>query len=292
MSGMDFGVRAHDFGKLPLAELAARIAASGASYVQLAFAKALAEPVLGPGSLSPGLGRIVRREFASRGLDIAVLGCYFNMGHPDPALRSSGADHFREHLRFAADFGCRIVATETGSVRADYGEDPENGGERAFCVFMKTLEPLVEEAERTGSLVCIEPVAKHIVNSPKRAARVFNETGSRSLGAVFDPVNLLATENLADQRRIVEECFELWGDRMMVLHAKDCAAEGGKLKVVPPGRGTLDFPFLAKLFSARKPMAHVIIESCSPADLGESARRLRDWFPQWNLRGPACSNSR
>lgn len=292
MSGMGFGVRAHDFGRLPLPELAARIATSGASYVQLAFAKALAEPILGPGSLSPGLGRHVRRELASRGLDVAVLGCYFNMGHPDPAARSGGADHFLEHLRFAADFGCRIVATETGSLRSDYGEDPENGGERAFSVFMKTLGPLVAEAERAGSLVCIEPVAGHIVNSPRRAARVFEATGSRSLQAVFDPVNLLTPENLADQRRIVEECFELWGDRMMVLHVKDCVAEGGKLKVVPPGRGVLDFPFLAKLFAARKPMAYAIIENCAPADLGESLLRLRDWFPSWDSRGPACSNSR
>jgi len=278
VSGMNFGVRAHDFGRLPLPGLAARIAASGASYVQLAFAKALADPVLGPGSLSPGLGRSVRREFASRGLDIAVLGCYFNMGHPDPAVRSDGADYFREHLRFAADFGCRIVATETGSVRADYGEDPENGGERAFSVFMKTLEPLAEEAERTGSLVCIEPVAGHIVNSPKRAARVFEEAGARNLQAGFDPVNLLTPENLPGQRRIVEECFELWGDRMMVLHVKDCVVEGGDVKVVPPGRGVLDLPFLAKLFAARKPLAYVIIENCAPADLGESVRRLGDCF--------------
>jgi len=278
VNGLAFGVRAHDFGKLPLPELAARIAASGATYVQLAFAKALSDPVLGPGSLRAGLGGQVRREFASRGLDIAVLGCYFNMGHPDPAERSSGAGFFREHLEAAADFGCRIVATETGSLRADYGKDPENGGERAFAVFMRTLEPLVEEAERAGAFVCIEPVAGHIVNSPGRAARVFAEMGSRSLKAVFDPVNLLTPENLPGQRGILEECIELWGDRIMVLHAKDCVPEGGDMKVVPPGEGVLDYPFLAKLLAARKPIAHVIIENCAPSALARSVSRLGAFF--------------
>ena len=81
---MRIGVRAHDFGKLPAEELAARISARGLSCVQLALSKAIAGIDLKPGELNPGMAFHIGQAFHRHGLQIAVLGCYINPIHPDP----------------------------------------------------------------------------------------------------------------------------------------------------------------------------------------------------------------
>ena len=129
---LTLGARAHDFGKLPVDQLAEKIAAKGLTSVQLALAKAIDGIVSDTGGLSPGLATHVRDAFQRHGVRIAVLGCYVNLVHPDFAERSKLLARFKEHLRFARDFGCSVVATETASLNADWSPHPDNGGEAAF----------------------------------------------------------------------------------------------------------------------------------------------------------------
>ena len=65
-----FGLRAHDFGTFPPAELAARIASSGATCVQLALAKAFPGGHLMPAEFGDtGLANI-RSAFAAQGIQV------------------------------------------------------------------------------------------------------------------------------------------------------------------------------------------------------------------------------
>ena len=129
---LTLGARAHDFGKLPADQLAEKIAAKGLTSVQLALAKAIDGINSDTGGLSPGLATHVRDAFQRHGVRIAVLGCYVNLVHPDLAERRQLLTRFKEHLRFARDFGCSVVATETASLNADWSPHPDNGGEAAF----------------------------------------------------------------------------------------------------------------------------------------------------------------
>ena len=128
------GVRPTTSGKLPADELARRIADSGLTCVQLAVNKAIAGADLKPGrgDLNPGLAWHIGEAFSRHRLQIAVLGCYINLSHPDPAARAPLLSYFKEHLRYARDFGCGIVATETGSLNPDWSFHPENRGDRGF----------------------------------------------------------------------------------------------------------------------------------------------------------------
>ena len=111
---LEYGVRGHDFGRMTALELGEAIAARGIAWVQLALAKALTTPDCRTGNLSPGLAKRIAGDLGRSGVGIAVLGCYINPVDEDAGAREAGLARFREHLRYARDFGCPLVATETG----------------------------------------------------------------------------------------------------------------------------------------------------------------------------------
>ena len=145
---------------------------------QLAINKAIAGLDLNPGDLSPGLAFHIGDAFRSARVQIAVLGCYVNPIHPDPATRAMLLDWFKEHLRHARDFGCGIVALESGSLNADDSSHPGNHGEDAFQQSLASLSELVREAERFGVVVGIEGVASHVISTPVKMRRMFDAIAS------------------------------------------------------------------------------------------------------------------
>ena len=276
---MRLGVRAHDFGKLPVEELAERIAGKGFSCVQLAPPKAITgfDPDLG--RLSPGFACHVKEAFQRHHLQIAVLGCYINLADPDVRQRQRQLDRFKEYLRHARDFGCSVVGTETGSVNPDFSFHPANRSEEAFQIVLGSVRELVEEAERFGVGVGIEGVERYVISDPPRIRRLIDGIGSNNLQIIFDPVNLLSVENYRRQDAIIKESFELFGDRIAILHAKDFVVDGGSLRSVLSGRGMLHYGLLTDLIKARKPDISILMEDTDPETVEDGVRFLRGFFP-------------
>ena len=267
------GVRAHDFGCLPAGELAAKIAAKHLVCTQLALGKAIAGLNLKPGALNPGLAFEIGRAFQEHGVQIAVLGCYVNPIHPDPATRKSLLGLFKEHLRYARDFGNGLVALETGSVNADYSPHPENHSETAFQQSLASIAELVAEAEHFGVIVGIEAVASHVVSTPQKMRRMLDTVASNNLQVVFDPVNLLSLDNYHAQERVIGESLELFGDRIAVIHAKDFVVENGLFKSASAGLGKLRHDLVMKFAVAQKPGIGILLE-----DTNEQAAQDRRQF--------------
>jgi len=271
---MRIGVRAHDFGKLPAAVLAERIARKGLSCVQLTLHEAIEGIESVRGRMSPGFAYAISDAFRRRNIQIAVLSCYINPIHPDPAERRAGIDLFKEHLRFVRDFGCGVVATETGSLNPDFSFHPGNHSEESFQLMLRSLGEMVEEAEKFGATVAVEGVVNFVASDPKRIRRMLDSISSRNLQVLFDPVNLLNVENHGERTRIIEDSFELFGDRIVALHAKDFRIENGRMASVPLGEGLMDYGLLLRLLKVRKPLMNVIVEDTNPATITRSMRHL------------------
>lgn len=275
---MNIGIRAHDFGKMPAEDLAAKVAAHGFTSIQLALAKALEGINTETGCQSPGLAYFLRDTFRKKGIRIAVLGCYINPIHPDREERKRQLVRFKEHIRFARDFGCSIVATETGSCNADFSFHPDNHSDAAFKLLQESVEEMVAEAEKFGVLVGIEPVTSHTVFSSRRMRELLDAIPSNHLQAVFDPVNLITFENHREQENIIKEAFELFGDRMVAVHAKDFGIEGGKKQWARAGTGLLNYPLLLELLKARKPYVDILLEDTRGEGTEQSRRFLQNLY--------------
>ena len=126
---------------------------------------------------------------------------------------------------------------------------------------MRNLEPVVECAEHYGITMAIEPVWNHIVYSADRAVEVLRGIGSRNLRIIFDPVNLLSTENADDRERLLGDAMDKLCDSIAMVHLKDFVRADGKLVSVAAGTGEMDYRAILSFLKARKPFIQATLEN-------------------------------
>jgi len=268
---LNLGIRAHDIENQTTIEgLVDEIVGKGLTAVQLAVGKSFNEFNTSPGSFSPGYARRIGDEFRKKDLQIAILGCYIHMIHPDLAQRQQELERFKEHVRFARDFGCSIVGTETGNVSAEMGYNRENFQEQPFLDVVDSVRELVEEAEKFGVIVGIEGGINHPIHSPQTMKRLLDSIDSQNLQVIFDPANYLDPDNYERQEEVFQEAMDLFGDRIIAMHAKDFIIEDDWIKMVPVGTGLLNYDAIFKLIKPRKPFLNVLLEDTREPYLNDS----------------------
>lgn len=264
---MNIGVRGHDLNCNSIASLAQRMEELGLTYVQLALKKTVQDIELNDGCFSPALAYEMKRELDRHGVHIAVLGCYINPVHPDPEVRIAQHAMFREHIRFAKYLGADMIATETGSVTPDFSPHPGTHAEENYQDLLRAMRPLVEEAAAFGVTVGVEAVSNHTISTPRKMKRFLDDIGMPNVEVILDTVNLLTYENCDRHREIIDECFDLYGERIGVLHLKDFVKGDGRLCGVLPLQGELDYPYLFSLLRKKKPGIALLTEEVKEADL-------------------------
>ena len=245
------GIRLHDVNSrepagLQTLEARARTAREeGFSCVHLALSKCIKGVSFDDAALTEGLAAHVRRVFGREELDVAVLGCYLNLAHPDPEKIREFQSRYYGHLRVAALSGAGMVGTETGAPNAEYRLDANTHSDAALHTFMRNLEPVVERAEACGVTLAIEPVWNH----------------SPNLRIIFDPVNLLGTENADKREAVIGEAMDKLCDHIAMVHLKDFVRESGKLVSVAAGTGEMDYREILRFLKARKPYVQATLEN-------------------------------
>ncbi|HNZ94244.1 MAG TPA: sugar phosphate isomerase/epimerase family protein [Sphaerochaeta sp.] len=278
---MRFGVRAHDLGSFDTPEaLAAAVRTFGEHLpVQLAVAKSF--PSSGP--LDEAFALRIREAFDRQHVSIAVLGCYINPIHPDPAERERQLKRFEEHLALASILGAPMVGTETGSVRPDCSYHPDTAEPKHLETLYSSLDRLVEYAVKVGSVVAVEAVAKqNTICSIERMARLAERFDTPRLKIIYDPVNLIpwigipeadgsfrARPSLEAQRAFTDSALDAFGLRIAALHVKDFVLDehGFKIGNLPALEGVFDWPALLADLRSRKISVPALLENANPATL-------------------------
>ena len=264
---LQIGIRLHDVNTTrpaamqTLEERAKTARQEGFSCVHLALSKVIPGVAFDEAAMTEGLAMRVKRVFSKNELDVAVLGCYLNLAHPDPEKLKDIQSRYCAHLRVAALAGACMVGTETGAPNAAYQYEPACHGAAALDTFIRNLAPVAEEAEKRGVTLAIEPVWNHIVWNPDRALEVIRAIGSKNLRIIFDPVNLLSPENADDRARVIGEAMDKLCDRIAMVHLKDFVRENGKLKSVAAGTGEMDYSAILSFLKARKPYVMATLEN-------------------------------
>jgi sugar phosphate isomerase/epimerase len=224
----------------------------------------------------------LRDLFARNDVRVAVLGCYHNLATPDSEQLKVTQDIYKTHIRFASLLGCGMVGTETGAVNTEYKPCPENHTDKALAVFVKGLEPIIEYAEKMGVCVGVEPVWKHIMNTPERTAKVIDHFRSPNLRVILDPVNMLNAENECHANEIVDEMFDTLGDEIDVIHLKDYIVKDGNLVTRPVtlGEGRFDFSHLFGIIKKRKPFIDVLLEDSLPENVEASKAYVKKCYEE------------
>lgn len=276
----NIGIRAHDIEAENLQQLAAQVAAKGLSAIQLALAKSISTFSTSTGTLSPGYGQYVKSIFQQQDVHIAVLGCYINMIHPDLLERQQQLERFKEHIRYAREFGCSVVGTETGSVIPSLGYSEENFTEQSYAQVLKSVRELVAEAEKFGVIVGIEGGINHPIHTPRRMKRLLEDVQSPNLQVIYDPANFISIDNVHNQEVIIEEAIELFGDNIVIVHAKDFLIKNGEIVMVPVGTGQLNYDALFKQLKQRKPFVNILLENTRDPHIASSIQYLQHKYEE------------
>lgn len=264
---MQIGIRLHDVNTNCPQELqtmeqrAAKAREEGFSCVHLAYSKVIQGVTFDNAALNEGLAKYTKRVFESNGLDVAVLGCYLNLAHPDPKKLAEIKSKYYGHLRVAALAGACVVGTETGAPNAQYKLDANTHTQEALNTFIRNLADVVECAEHFGVSMAIEPVWNHIVYNADRAVEVLKAIQSPNLRIILDPVNLLSMENADNREAVFQDAMEKLCDDIAIVHLKDFVRRDGKLVSVAAGTGEMQYDNILRFLKARKPFIQATLEN-------------------------------
>ena len=274
---MQIGIRLHDAAPGTMEERVKIAHEQGFTCVHLALSKTVKEHSVDNSALTPGYATYLRKMFAKYDMDIAVLGCYLNLAHPDPEEIKKIQERYFAHLRFASILGCSVVGTETGAPNAEYRYEPACHTEEALETFIKNFTPVVRCAEKFGVIMAIEPVWSHIVYNSKQALKVLKAIDSPNLRIILDPVNLLSVENSEIREQVIGEAIEDLGEYTDVLHMKDFVIEGDRVVSSAPGTGVMKYDRILEFARKEKPYIQMTIEDSKPDNAEWSRKFLEEY---------------
>ena len=265
---MQIGIRAHDMEHVPIEQLVTNIANKGFKACQLALPKSITNVHTDVSAMTPGFALYLKRLFADAGVDVSVLGCYYNLADPNPENLKNTMEIYKAHIRFASLLGCGMVGTETGAVNSEYKFEEANHSKEALDIFVNNLREVVDYAEKMGVIVAIEPVATHIVSNAERARYVLDAINSPNLQIIFDPVNLITSDNYMKQNEVINSVFDILGKEIACIHSKDFIVEkNGSIKQCITGDGLLDYDLILNWIKINKPYIHVLLEETRPENV-------------------------
>lgn len=258
-------IRPHDIGKGSADWLGSTAHEWGFDGVQLAIAKAVEGQNGNPGTLTPEVIKEIRDGFNSHNVEIPLLGAYFNPVHSNKDKVKAGADKYADHLRHAAEFGAKFVASETGSYNDDkWTYNPLNQTEEAFQEVKKIFAPMPAIAKESGVYMALEGAWGHCMYKPEMLKRLADEIdpGQENFRFIVDIYNYLYIGNHEQREAIFDKCLELFRGKILGFHMKDYIVneETKELEIAPLGKGIMGWDKFLPRIVKECPDAMLIFE--------------------------------
>ena len=268
---MKIGVRVHDFGKSDPKTLAQKAKAIGFDGVQLVLNKAVEGETGLPGTLSKEKAQEISKAFYEEGVEIFMMGAYFNPVHSNKELVATNILKFKEHLKYLNDFNGHYVGSETGSFNDDkWTYNPLNRTEEAYLEVKRIFQELAGYAKEVNGNIALEGAFGHCMFEPKALKRLVEEIDNGHVYYTVDIYNYLAISNYTSYKEIFEECLKLFAGKIVIFHLKDFQIVDGALKQCAIGKGLIDYSYLLGRIKETNPEAYLIFEGSKPEDMQDS----------------------
>ncbi len=268
---MKIGVRVHDFGKSDALKLALQAKEIGFDGVQLVLNKAIIGETGLADSLSKEKALNISKAFYDNGLEIFMMGAYFNPVHSNKDLVKTNIEKFKAHLKYLNDFNGHYVGSETGSFNDDkWTYNPLNRTEDAYQEVKRIFNDLAIYAKKHNSNIALEGAYGHCMYEPKALKRLVDEIDNGHVFYTVDIYNYLDYSNYKNYKDIFNECLELFKEKIVIFHLKDFLVENESLKQCAIGKGIVDYKWLLNKIKNTNPNAYLIFEGSKPEDMKNS----------------------
>lgn len=105
--------------------------------------------------------------------------------------------------------------------------------------------------------------------------RLLDDIPSDNLGVIFDLSNLMNRDVYLNQRQIIDDAFDLLGDKIKVVHVKDFIIKEYDRAVPLFGTGLLDIKYLFTKIQTLKVMPELIMDDMRLENYDECTAFLR-----------------
>jgi sugar phosphate isomerase/epimerase len=218
----------------------------------------------------------LRAASARHDVTLSALSATYNMIHPDPAARATGQAALVVLAGAARSLGIPVLTLCAGSRNAadQWGAHPDNRTPTAWHDLRASIDAALEIAERHCLVLAVEPEPSSVVDSAVTAQQLLREVGSARLGVILDSANLLEPAyhtTPASRLTVLQEAVDLLGERIVLVHAKDRAADG---RFVAAGEGVVDFGAFFAALERAKVRAPVVTHDLPAAQAASAAAYL------------------
>ena len=269
-------IRAHDLGVKGEKEVALAAQNAGVDGIQLVAYKCAPDVKYEVGAITPSRAAEIGGTFTERGLDIPLIGAYFNPVHPNTEKVERGIGVFKDYLDVASAVGCKVVGSETGSYNGDpWIYHPMNHSDEALERVVETFSHLAEYADDRGVNIGMEGAFGHVCHTPERLLEAVRRIGRDNIRIIFDLYNYLDISNVDETYDILDRGLSLFGERILLFHVKDFVIGEGKLIQCGVGKGVLDYERILKKIYKHDPDAILVLEGTTGEDIGYAVSFLR-----------------
>ena len=269
ISEYTFGLRGHDMG-IDFYSMCENGVKNHIKSIQFAMAKTVLDIDFDKIGFDEAVAEKIHKKLIECGFSVPVLGCYINPIDEDAERLEQSLRRFEAFIQYASVFGAGVVGTETGiAVSSDRSVYRKN-----YLRFVRNLERLLEKAEQFGVCIGIEPTRCGAVCSPQVVYQIIRDMGSDKIKVILDLSNMLAADTVSFQRKILDDSFELFGNRIQTVHLKDFNFVDGKKQFAAPCEGMMDIPHLFELLSGVREKPAIILDKLKLDGYSAAIERL------------------
>ena len=199
----------------------------------------------------------VIREYADACRDndllIGEVGAWRNVMARDPKERAANLDWNIRQLELAETVGANCCVNISGSFAEMWdGYHPDLDTRETWDLVVSNTQKIIDAVKPTRTAYSLEPMPWMVPESPEQYLQLMKDIDRPAFKVHLDYCNML---NSIDRYRhasaFITHCFDLLGEHIVSVHAKDALITQGGLPVnineVMPGKGSLDLSLVTAL---------------------------------------------
>ncbi len=242
---MKLGVRGHDLGVTDVSDIIKICKKNNIGGLQLVVNKTW-ESLYNERNLSEIVSRI--KTLQAEGIEIFLLGTYFNPIHPNSKSVTEGIEKVRFNLEIANECGLKFLGSETGSLNGDsWTYNKDNHSLESFAKVLEVFSSFKTELIEHEKNFLIEPVYDHVIYDTNRLFSLLGGLNSENYLVTFDLANLLNTENYVDYEKITDDFLKSHNNKIRLMHFKNFVIKDNKKVGVRLEQGVIDYTKIIEL---------------------------------------------
>jgi len=184
---------------------------------------------------------------------IGEVGAWRNVMDLDPKERAANIEWNIRQLELAERVDANCCVNISGSFSEYWdGYHPDLDTKETWDLVVSNTQRIIDAVKPTHTAYSLEPMPWMVPESPEQYLQLMKDVDRSAFKVHLDYCNMLnSIERYRHASEFITHCFELLGEHIVSIHAKDALIVQGGLPIVinevMPGEGSIDLSLVTRL---------------------------------------------